>query len=108
MENIYVRRKGKTIMIEKSKIDWTNEEDCWKAVRDNPFNLQYVRNQTLEMCLEAVRNAGTTLDQIHIQTLEICIEAIKEDPVAELYMRDSIKESKEFKLFMLEEKVKRL
>ena len=37
-----------------------------------------------------------------------CIEAIKQWEMAEIFVPDDVKETKEWKIFMLEEKVKRL
>lgn len=35
---------------------WENKEYCLKKVRENGYNLYYVKKQDKEICLEAARN----------------------------------------------------
>jgi tryptophan 2,3-dioxygenase len=48
-------------------------------IKENPFNLMYVDEQTDEMCLAAVEQDGRALEYVKNQTYEICLAAVKED-----------------------------
>jgi hypothetical protein len=56
------------------------EEICLEAVKGNVFSIQYVKNQTEEMCLIAVKLNGYVLQFIHNQTEKICLIALAEEP----------------------------
>lgn len=53
------------------------QEILLEEVKRNPYNLQYVENQTEEMCMEAVKRNGYTLKFVKHQTPEICMQAVK-------------------------------
>ena len=55
-------------------------------VRENPLNLEYVKEQTQEICLQAVKQNGLALRFVKNQTPEICLEAVKEDGLALKYV----------------------
>ena len=54
-------------------------EICLKAVSQNGFALQYVKDQTLEICLKAVSQDGRALQYVKNQTPEICLKAVSEN-----------------------------
>ena len=51
--------------------DWSNEEYCLEAVKQDGMVLRYVRNQTPEICLEAVRQNNYALKYVKNQTPEM-------------------------------------
>jgi hypothetical protein len=53
-----------------------------EMVKKNGFNLQYIKNQTLELCKIAVEQDGLSLMYIQNQTLELCKIAVKENGLA--------------------------
>ena len=59
--------------------DWNDSEYCLMVVRENPRNLEFVKEQTSEICLKAVKRDGLALRFVKNQTHEICLEAVKED-----------------------------
>ena len=68
--------------------DWNDPKYCLMAVREQPLNLEYVKNQTSEMCLEAVKQYGLALEWVKEQTHEICLEAVKEDGLALRFVKN--------------------
>lgn len=50
-----------------------------EAVKQNPWSIYFVENQTEEISMAAVRKNCFTLKYIHCQTEEIILEAIKQD-----------------------------
>ena len=68
--------------------DWNDPEFCLLKVREDPLNLEFVKNQTPEICLEAVKQDGYALEWIKEQTFEICLEAIKETGLALQYVKE--------------------
>ena len=62
--------------------DWNDPEFCLLKVRENPLNLEFVKNQTPEMCLQAVKQNGFTLEYVKEQTSEICLTAVKRNGCA--------------------------
>ena len=68
--------------------DWNDPEFCLLKVRENPLNLEFVKNQTPEMCLQAVKEHGYALEYVKEQTFEICLEAIKETGLALQYVKE--------------------
>ena len=67
--------------------DPDNINECLEAVKQNPYNLQFINKQTPEMCLEAVKQNGFALKYVKEQTPEICLEAVKEDGFALKYVK---------------------
>jgi hypothetical protein len=67
----------KILPIEFAK--WYDEDYCLKAVRQDPYNLRYVHNQTEEICLEAIRQDYITLIFVRNQTEKICLAALDQD-----------------------------
>ena len=47
---------------------WNDPKYCLEAVRENPINLEFVKNQTPEICLEAVKRNGCALEYVKEQT----------------------------------------
>jgi len=41
--------------------NWDDEKECLKAVKENGWALQYVKNQTPEICLAAVKEDADAL-----------------------------------------------
>ena len=56
---------------------WKNMKYCLEVVKNNGYDLQYVRVQTLEICLTAVQEDGRALRYSKIQTPELCLAATK-------------------------------
>ena len=48
--------------------DWNDPEFCLLKVRENPLNLEFVKNQTPEICLEAIKQNGLALEYVKDQT----------------------------------------
>ena len=48
--------------------DWNDPEFCLLKVRENPLNLEFVKNQTQEICLAAVKQNGLALEYVKDQT----------------------------------------
>ena len=48
--------------------DWNDSEYCLMSVREQPLNLEYVKEQTSEMCLEAIKETGFALKFVKEQT----------------------------------------
>ena len=46
--------------------DWNDSEYCLMVVRENPRNLEFVKNQTPEICLEAVKRDGYSLEYVKV------------------------------------------
>ena len=63
-----------------------DEKECLEAVKQNGYNLQYVKEQTEDICLEAVKQNGYALQYVQNQTKEMCIEAVKQDGFALQYV----------------------
>ena len=84
------KKKKRIEMIE----DWNDSEYCLMAVRKNPLNLEFVKNQTTEICLEAVKRDGYALEFVKNQTFEMCIESVvvKRDECALKYALKFVKE----------------
>ena len=68
--------------------NWNDSEYCLVAVRENPLNLEYVKEQTYEICLVAVKRDGLTLKFVKEQTPEICLEAVKQYGLAFEYVEE--------------------
>ena len=66
--------------------DWYDPEICLMAVRKNPLNLEYVKEQTPEICLDAVKQYGLALQYVKEQTFEMCLEAVKQNGNALKYV----------------------
>ena len=60
------------------------ETVCLEAVKQNGYALQYVKNQTEEICLAAVIQDGWALDYVINQTERVCLEALKQVPTGRL------------------------
>ena len=50
-----------------------------EKVKQNPYYLRCVKEQTLEMCLVAVQKDWRALQFVKNQTPEICMEAVRQD-----------------------------
>ena len=72
--------------------DWNDSEYCLMAVRKNPLNLGFVKNQTSEMCLEAVKRDGYALKFVKNLTHEICLVAVKRDGLALRFVKNQTHE----------------
>ena len=72
--------------------DYTNHDECLKAVKENPYILMNIENQTEDICLEAVRENEYALQYVKEQTPEICMEAVKEDGLALQYVKEQTPE----------------
>ena len=58
--------------------NYTDHNACLEAVKQNGFNLKYVKNQTPDICLEAVKQDGWALKYVKEQTEDICLAAVKQ------------------------------
>ena len=65
-----------------------NINECIKAVKENGYALQYVKEQTEDICLAAVKQNGFALQYVKEQTPEICLEAVKQNELALRYVKD--------------------
>ena len=54
------------------------EKESLEAVKQEGYNLQYVREQTEAICLEVVRQNGNSLQYVREQTEAICLEAVRQ------------------------------
>ena len=68
--------------------DWNDSEFCLLKVRENPLNLEYVKEQTQEICLQAVKKDGLALRFVKEQTQEICLEAVKRHGLALQWVKE--------------------
>jgi len=64
------------------------ENICMEAIKQSGYTLQYVKNQTEEICMEAVKQNGRALRFVKEQTEAICIEAVKQNYLALEYVKD--------------------
>ena len=62
------------------------------AVRENPLNLEFVKNQTPKICLEAVKQYGLALQYVKEQTYEICLAAVKQNGLALKFVKEQTHE----------------
>ena len=56
-----------------------SKEEILKAVKQNGYSLQYVKEQTEAVCLEAVKQNGRSLQYVKEQSEAVCLEAVKQD-----------------------------
>lgn len=70
--------------------DYNNEEECIKAIEEDPRNISYIENQTEEMCMLAVSKDGYLLRYVRDQTPEICLAAIKQRRSSIAFVHDNI------------------
>ena len=68
--------------------DYTDHDACLEAVKNDPYALQYVKEQTEDICLEAVKQNGCALKYVKNQSTEICLEAVKLDGFDLQYVRE--------------------
>ena len=69
------------------------------AIKKDPMNLQFIKEQTPEMCILAVKKNGLALRYVFKQTKEICTTALKQNFLAGRYIRIKMKwEYKSYKL----------
>lgn len=55
---------------------------CLEAVRQNGYNLKYVKEQTDEVCLAAVMRKGDALKHVKNKTPDICVKAVRQNKEA--------------------------
>ena len=67
---------------------WSNETYCLKAVEEDGYALQYVKEQTENICLKAVEEDGDALRYVKEQTENVCLKAVEEDGYALQYVKD--------------------
>ena len=71
------------ISISKYQYDkWSDSDYCFNRIKQNPWTLEFVKNQTDEMCLTAVKLNGYCLQFVKNQTDEIVSIACKQHPMA--------------------------
>ena len=58
---------------------WYDRDYCLEAVKQNGYDLQFVKQQDKEICLEAVKQNGLALRYVKQQDKEICLEAVKQN-----------------------------
>ena len=69
-----------------SELDEQTPADALRAVKQNGYALEFVKDQTAEICLAAVVNRGLALKWVKHQTPEICFAAIRSNPWAIEYV----------------------
>lgn len=62
------------------------EELCKLAVQIYPYTIKYVKDQTEELCKLAVENNGYAIEYVREQTPELCKIAVEEEPYALEYV----------------------
>lgn len=67
-----------------------SDTEALKAVEQNGFTLQYIRNQTYKICLAAVEQNGFALQYVRNQTLEICLAAMEQSVLASKYVNPKL------------------
>ena len=67
------------------------EEICLEAVKQDGYALQYVRNQTEEICLEAIKQISYALRFVKNQTHDLCLEAIKQNKNSIIFVNEAKK-----------------
>ena len=72
--------------------DYTDHDECLKAVKQNGYVLRYVKEQTNDICLEAVKRHGMSLQYVKDQTSDICLEAVKRNGSLLKYVKDQTPE----------------
>jgi len=65
-----------------------SENDALKAVEQNGYALQYVKDQTEAVCLKAVEQDGYALRYVKDQTEAVCLKAVEQDGYALQYVKD--------------------
>ena len=75
---------------EESAIIEYRGKEALEAVKQNGYNLRYVKEQTEAICLEAVKKNGYSLQYVKEQTEAICLEAVKENGDSLQYVDKSI------------------
>ena len=65
-EVIRVIEKGKS-QEEIEFEEWSNRKFCLKAVEQDGYSLQYVKDQTEQICLKAVEQNGDSLRYVKIK-----------------------------------------
>ena len=68
--------------------DWNDPKYCLMSIREQPLNLEYVKEQTHEICLEAIKRNGLAIGYVKEQTHEICLEAVKRNGYALKYVKN--------------------
>ena len=75
---------GNTKEAKKEEANFSEEQISkdLEAVKQDPYAVKYVEDQTPEICLEAVKQNGLALFYVKNQTSGICLEAVKQDATA--------------------------
>ena len=68
--------------------DYTDHDACLEAVKNDPYALRYVKEQTEDICLEAVNQNSMALMYVKNQTEDICLEAVKQNGCALRYVKE--------------------
>jgi len=61
-------------------LKWYDKSYCLESVKQDGYNLRFVKNQTSQICLESVKQNGHSLRFVKNQTEEICSESLNQDP----------------------------
>ena len=64
------------------------EELCQLAVRNNPYSLEWIHNQSRETCIIALQANGRTLQYVKVQTPELCAVALENTGMALQYVKE--------------------
>jgi hypothetical protein len=66
---------------------------CMEAIKNDPYSLSYVVDQTEDICMEAIKNDISTLRFVYqTQRKKIYDEVIERNPYALIYMEDQTEE----------------
>jgi hypothetical protein len=61
-------------------------ELCKIAIKKNPDNFPFIKQQTEELCAIALKKSGCYLQLVHNQTEKLCLIAVKQDPHSLVYV----------------------
>jgi len=64
--------------------------EALKAVEEDGYALQYVKDQSEAICLKAVERNGYALRYVKDQSEAICLKAVEEDGDALQYVKDQL------------------
>ena len=67
---------------------WYDLKFCLKAVENDGYALQYVKEQSEAVCLKAVENDGDALRYVKEQSEAVCLKAVENDGYALRYVKE--------------------
>ena len=70
----------------------SNEDKQIDKIKNKPYLLQFVHNQTHKICLAAFKQHGNALQYVISQTPEICLVAVRKNKYALEYVKEQTPE----------------